>query len=94
MRSLTTSCWPYTVIARPSASSLREFGGADRRTRSAHRGVPSPLGPTAPRPNVTQQLDNPVFDDAGSHSRLDVVTASAFDDDVVNAIKVQEVTQQ
>jgi hypothetical protein len=47
-----------------------------------------------PRPNVTQQLDNPVFDDAGSHSRLDVVTASAFDDDVVNAIKVQEVTQQ
>jgi hypothetical protein len=47
-----------------------------------------------PRPHVAQELGYAMLDNPRPHSRLNVLTTSAFEDDVVDAIEVQNVAEQ
>ena len=93
MRSLTTSCWPYTVIERPvrSTKSMRW-----RRPSNASW-TPRWLRPSRSRrsasPRPAQQLDGRVLEHAGADAVLDVLAVALLEHDAVDAPRGQQVGQ-
>ena len=48
-------------------------------------------GKSVPEPDLVQQVDGRLFENAGPHAVLDVVAAARFDDHRLDALEMQQV---
>ncbi len=93
MRSFTTSCWPYTVIALPVSAS-KSMRWRWPSNGDLHAVVHECLAVEAlGEPEAAQELDARVLEHAGADALLDVLAAAVLEHDRLDAPRRQEVGQ-
>ena len=94
IRSLTTSCWPYTTMERPvSAGEVDAVTAAAEAQLDAMMREAFALKAFADA-GFDQQIDGALLQYAGAHAVLDVFAVATLEHDRVDARKMQQMRQQ